>query len=133
VIKSIDPTPQSVKRLMAKVPAGVPVVMLNLLRFRERAVYPPELDLAPCSGRDAYAAYAKNASTHLANVGAKVIWKAQAKHSFIAPVGEEWDEIMLVAYPSRDAFMTMLKSPDYQAITMHRTAALADARLLVTV
>lgn len=132
-MRSIEPTSDSVKDLMSKVPAGVPLVMLNLLRFRERADYPAELALAPCSGRDAYAAYKRNIKPHLANAGARVIWEAQAKHAFVAPPHEKWDEVLLVAYPSRDAFMAMLRSPDYQAITMHRTAALADARLVVTV
>jgi len=62
-----------------------------------------------------------------------VIWQGDAKHAFIAPPDEQWDEVLLVEYPSKDAFLAMLKSPGYQAITFHRTAALEDARLIVTV
>ncbi|HEY0848239.1 MAG TPA: DUF1330 domain-containing protein [Noviherbaspirillum sp.] len=132
-MRSINPTPASVKQLVANVPPGIPVVMLNLLRFRDRADYPPEMELPSCSGRDAYAEYSRLVGPLLARVGGKVIWQGEARHAFIAPEGEEWDEVLLVAYPSRDAFLGMLKSPDYQAITVHRTSALEDARLIATV
>ena len=46
--------------------------------------------------------------------------------------GETWDEVLLVEYPSRDAFVAMVQSPAYQAIVHHRSAALRDARLIVT-
>jgi len=131
MVKSVDPTPESVKLLAARVPSGVPVVMLNLLRFREQADYAGATQ-APCNGRDAYAAYGREIEPYLAQAGGKVIWQGDAKHAFIAPPGEQWDEVLLVEYPSKEAFLSMLKSPGYQAITFHRTAALDDARLIVT-
>jgi uncharacterized protein (DUF1330 family) len=130
--RSVDPTPQSVKSLVEKVPSGVPVVMLNLLRFRARAAYPAERKQPDCSGREAYAAYGRATGPHLQQVGGRVVWQGSAKHCFIAPEGEDWDEVLLVEYPSKEAFLAMLKSPSYQAITFHRTAALDDARLIVT-
>jgi uncharacterized protein (DUF1330 family) len=51
----------------------------------------------------------------------------------IAPEDETWDQIFLVKYPSVDAFMTMLKMPDYLAATVHREAALEDSRLIATI
>jgi hypothetical protein len=39
----------------------------------------------------------------------------------------------LVKYPSVDAFMTILKMPDYLAATVHREAALEDSRLIATI
>ena len=38
--------------------------------------------------------------------------------------------LALVRYPSRAAFLRMVKSDAYQAIMPHRTAALADSRLI---
>jgi hypothetical protein len=52
--------------------------------------------------------------------------------SVIAPEGEEWDDAVLVEYPSRKAFLDMLALPDYQAAVFHRTAALDDSRLIAT-
>ena len=39
---------------------------------------------------------------------------------------------MLVQYPSRQAFITMVTRPDYLAASVHRTASLADSRLIAT-
>ena len=43
---------------------------------------------------------------------------------------EQWDDALLARYPSRDAFVDMQKSPTYQAALPHRTAGLADTRLV---
>lgn len=132
-MRSIDPTRESVKLLVANVPEGIPVVMLNLLRFRERANYPAESNEPSRSGRDAYDVYGKLVVPILAGVGGRMIWRGDARHALIAPDGETWDEVLLVEYPSRDAFLTMLRLPEYRAITVHRTAALGDARLIATI
>ncbi|MBS0429738.1 MAG: DUF1330 domain-containing protein [Proteobacteria bacterium] len=129
-MRVIDPTRDSFKDLFAKVPADGPVVMLNLLAFRDEAADPPEAPRR--SGRTAYAAYAEAVAPLLARVGAQVLWAGEARHGLVAPPGEHWDEVLLVAYPSRDAFVAMLKSADYQAIVHHRTAGLRDARLIAT-
>ena len=48
----------------------------------------------------------------------------------IAPEEEHWDEVLLVRYPSIQAFAKMLADPEYKEATKHRTAALAEARLI---
>lgn len=131
--RSIDPTPDSIKQLAQKVPADTPVVMLNLLRFRAEAAYAPDKGQPARTGREAYAVYGREVVPHLQRVGGKLVWQGEAKHAFIAPAGEEWDEVLLVEYPSKDAFLSMVTSGAYQEITFHRTAALEDARLIVTV
>ena len=47
-------------------------------------------------------------------------------------IGEdgEWDSILVVRYPSKEAFLQMLRIPAYQAVTRYRTEALIDARLI---
>ena len=40
--------------------------------------------------------------------------------------------IILVHYPSPAAFIGMVTTPEYQALSGHRTAALADSRLVPT-
>jgi uncharacterized protein (DUF1330 family) len=129
---SIDPTPASFKALSSAVPAGKPVVMLNMLRFRERAAYSAGSGQPPRSGREAYAEYSREALQHVRSVGGRVIWKGDALQAVIAPEGEAWDEIFLVEYPSIEAFISMVRSPQYQAFAHHRTAALADSRLIAT-
>jgi uncharacterized protein (DUF1330 family) len=114
------------------VPDGQPVVMLNLLRFRDQADYPPGSGIEPATGRQAYERYSQLTFPHLRRVGGRPIWRADARACPIAPQGERWDEVILVHYPSREAFIRMISDPAYQAGTVHRTAALEDSRLIAT-
>jgi uncharacterized protein (DUF1330 family) len=50
----------------------------------------------------------------------------------IGPDSEQWDDAVLIEYPSREAFLEMLSQPEYQAAAPHRTAALEDSRLIMT-
>jgi uncharacterized protein (DUF1330 family) len=130
--RTIDPTGDDLKRIVATVAADTPVTMLNLLRFRDQAAYPATDDAEPCSGRDAYARYSRQALAHVRAVGGEPVVIAEVLGRFIGPDNEDWDEMLLVRYPSLSAFLAMIGNPDYQAATIHRTAALADARLIVT-
>lgn len=109
---------------------GEPIVMLNMLRFREQASYPEGSPHAPCTGREAYARYGAEAVKHVAAVGGKPIWVGQVQLTVIGPSDEPWDDVLLVEYPSRTAFVTMASNPEYLACAVHRTAALADSRLI---
>ena len=109
-----------------------PVVMINLLRYRERADYPSDFDAEPCSGREAYVRYSAVAARTIQKTGGQVRWAGEVVASVIAPSGETWDDAVLVEYPSRRAFLEMLALPEYQAGVPHRTAALEDSRLIAT-
>lgn len=129
--RAIDPTRASVAEFGSAFPEGEPVVMVNLLRFREEA---DDRDApTPRSGRAAYAEYSRHVMPLLAAVGGKPLWMGRAHAALIAPEGEAWDEVLLVQYPSRAAFLQMIRSAEYRAIVHHRTAALADSRLIATV
>ena len=68
----------------------------------------------------------------LAAVGGRLVWIGLGRATLIAPEGEAWDQAILVEYPSRTAFVEMTTSEAYQAISRHRSAALADSRLIAT-
>ena len=130
-MSSIDPRAGEMKAALASVPPGVPVVMLNLLKFRDKARYADQaLDL---SGKQAYGIYSKHAFEHVTANGGEVIFWGEAYAAIIAPEGEEWDEMLLVQYPSIEKFVEMVMSPEYKKIAVHRTAALENARLIATV
>lgn len=129
---SLNPSRAQLTEFAARMPAGTPILMLNLLRFNERAVYPDGGEHAPCSGREAYARYSRTALAKVHGVGGEVQLAANAHMALIAPEGERWDQLLLVRYPSPEAFLAMLGDPEYQAATVHRTAALADSRLIAT-
>lgn len=128
---TIDPDAAALRRLAA-MPADTPVTMLNLLHFRADAAYPPGSDASPCSGRDAYARYSRVALEQVRAVGGEPVWIGETLDTFIGPEDERWHEMLLVRYPSVAAFLKMLATPDYRVATVHRTAALDDARLIVT-
>ncbi len=130
-MKTVDPTRAALAELAA-LPQDKPVVMLNLLRYRDAAAYPPEAAFDPCSGREAYRRYSRTAVKQVAAVGGEVVWAGAAMLGVIAPPDERWDDVLLVRYPSVAAFLDMLGTPDYQAATVHRTAALEDSRLIAT-
>ena len=130
---SIEPTPEQFQRLVQDIAEPGAIVMINLLRYRDRAQYAVGSGATPCSGRDAYQRYAAVAVGTVAQVGGKLLWMGAVKTALIAPGDESWDDAILVQYPSRQAFVDMVSKADYQAAAMHRTAALADSRLLLTV
>jgi uncharacterized protein (DUF1330 family) len=131
-MRAINPTPEQEKEFAAQVPDGQPLVMINLLRFREWADYPPGTRTEKHTGREAYELYSQHALKYLACVGGRPIWRGDARYAVIAPSGEQWDEAILVRYPSRSAFERMVSDPGYRSGLYLRTAALADSRLIAT-
>lgn len=100
-----------------------PVVMLNLLRYPERA---------EGKERDAsYRRYGRNVQQRLEAVGARVLWQGRVDSVVIGDdEADGWDEVILVEYPSRAAFLEMTGSSQYKEVAKDRTAGLADSRLL---
>ncbi|HCJ31041.1 MAG TPA: DUF1330 domain-containing protein [Pseudomonas sp.] len=127
---SLNPSAEQLKRFAEQMPAGEPILMLNLLRFNDQAAYPAMSDQQPCSGKEAYARYSRTALKKVRAAGGDVENMAEARVALIAPEQEHWDEVFLVRYPSPEAFLAMLADEEYHAATLHRTAALADSRLI---
>ena len=59
-----------------------------------------------------------------------MLWRGDVRSTFIAPKEEQWDEVLLVHYPNRQAFINMISSSAYKETMLHRTAAIADSRLI---
>lgn len=125
---SIELQPGALEAALQKIPSGVAVTMLNLLRFRDRAYY-PDAD-SVISGREAYAVYSREAIQHVTAIGGEVVIHTNTLATLIAPPDETWDLMLLVRYPSIEKFAAMISNPAYQQIAKHRTAALADSRLI---
>ncbi len=129
---AVNPTPEQLQTFLAGAADQTPIVMINLLRFHDRAAYEPGAGAAACSGREAYARYAAVAVPKIHEVGGRILWQGRVECALIAVAGEQWDDAVLVEYPSRQAFLAMVSQPDYEAAAVHRTAALADSRLIAT-
>lgn len=110
-----------------------PVVMLNLLRFRDEADYSATPDLAPASpisGSEAYDFYMAHMLPLLRKSGGDVAFIGAGAGFLIGPADEHWDRMMLVRQASLAAFMAFATDAEAMFGLGHRTAALADSRLL---
>lgn len=115
----IDPSGADLKRYLAEDPGG-PVVMLNLLRFRSDG------------GREKYAGYLAHFREHGGKHGAEVVYVGTGSTAVVADSGQDWDAVLVVRYPSRQAFSEMVRDPAYAAGTHLRTEALLEAVLQAT-
>ncbi len=113
-------------------PRDRPIHMLNLLKFRDVADYPaghPNHGKG-LTGREAYAIYEQAFQALVADDGAAMIWHAPLECMVTGPEGE-WDAGFAMGYPHSGVFMAMVKNQRYVDEALpHRTAALADSRLI---
>ena len=117
---AVDPRGRDLKQLLADDPGG-PVVMLNLLRYGP-------------GGQESYAVYARHLrETYLPRYGGEVLYFGTGSTALVADDGQAWDAVLLVRYPTREAFSRMVADPHYQEITRYRTEALEEAVLQATV
>jgi len=108
-------------------PRDAPIHMLNLVRLKPFADYE---DGRSVTGADAYRAYGRESGPIFDRVGGKQIWIAEPQLMLTGPQSEAWDIAFIAEYPSGQAFIDMLRDPDYREAVKHRTAAVADSRLL---
>ncbi len=106
---------EALARFKARAELEGPVVMLNLLRFQ------------PDRGRERYAEYAEAVAPLLREIGAKVIYSGAPAPALLGE--DSWDSILLVEYPSRRAFLSMIGSEAYRAIEHLRSEALIAGEL----
>jgi len=110
-----------------------PVVMLNLVRFRQMADYSATPELAPSepiSGEQAYGFYLEHMLPFLEGSGGEVMFVGNGGALLIGPDAERWDLAMLVRQTSANAFLSFAGDPEFLAGLGHRQAALEDSRVL---
>ena len=123
----VNPSPEKLQDLAAR-SGDEPIVMLNLLRYRSRAESRYGVD--GMSGEEAYREYGRRFAKLHPRFGGEAIWMGRPHDVVIGMEGEAWDLTILVRYPTREEFISMLADPEYQSISPIRTAALSDARLI---
>lgn len=100
-----------------------PIVMVNLLKFRDLAEYADGSD-RDLSGRDAYQRYAAAVGKLIREYGGRILFAGDVTHLMIGQADDMWDEVALAEYPDRAAFMAMIAAPEFQAAAHHREAGL---------
>lgn len=115
-MSAIRPNPKQFQEL-AQSAEKVPVVMLNLLKFKRRAD-------DGGSGAAAYKRYGDAAVRMIEETGGRVLWQGRADQVLIGDETQDWDSVVLVEYPSRQAFLEMVARPDYLKSHEHRESGL---------
>ncbi|HEY8616390.1 DUF1330 domain-containing protein [Phenylobacterium sp.] len=113
-------------------PRDQPIHMLNLIRLKPKAEYP---DGHPDHGKDltgldAYRAYGRTTAAIFKRLGGRQVWAGKPQVMLTGPQSEAWDLAFIAEYPNAEAFIAMVRDPEYREHVQHRTAAVADSRLL---
>tara|TARA_R110000824_G_scaffold118960_15_gene272344 strand:+ start:37021 stop:37437 length:417 start_codon:yes stop_codon:yes gene_type:complete len=106
-----------------------PIIMLNLLKFRDVAKYSDGRE-SKLSGREAYMLYGEKMRDIVTSGGGRMLISADLKDVVIGKVSDLWDVVALVEYPSAAGFFAIAASPEVMEIGVHREAGL-EGQLLI--
>lgn len=122
VENQVHPGPKNVQSFLAG--ADEPVVMVNLLKFKEKASYADgrESDL---TGEQAYQLYASEMRKLVEGAGGRFLFGGAVESLLLGEVDELWDMVGLVEYPTPKSLVQIASSPDFAKIETHREAGLA--------
>ena len=122
----IDPSKETFAQFR-DLPRDAPIHMLNLIRLKPQATYE---DGRKATGAEAYAAYGRESGPVFRRLGGRQIGIGKPELMLIGPQEEAWDIAFIAEYPTGQAFIDMLRDPGYREAVKHRTAGVADSRLL---
>jgi uncharacterized protein (DUF1330 family) len=131
VVNHVYPTSEQIMPLAGD-PTPGPIAMVNLLKFRDRALY-RDGRADDISGREAYMRYVAEMRGIVEGAGGRFLFSGSVKALVLGEVDELWDDVGIAEYPSRAAFHRIATSPEVQAIGIHREAGLAGQLLILTV
>ena len=127
----VDPTRAAFDAFKA-LPRDVPILMLNLIRYRDLAAYPEGHEHAGkgWSGERAYQEYGKTSGPIFQRVGGSVVWRGAFQTVLTGPADEHWDAAFIAQYPNSGAFLEMVTDPEYRLAVVNRQAAVQTSRLI---
>ena len=100
-----------------------PISMVNLLKYKEKAIYYDGRD-TNLSGEEAYGLYAAEVISLVKKYGGEFLFAGKVNRLMLGEVDEMWDSIAIAKYPNRKAMFEMTMDPEYQKIHVHRDAGL---------
>ena len=129
---SVNPSKEAFRAMVDSDRQLGPIHMINLIRYRERADYPEDHPYAALnlSGVEAYRRYGEEAAPAFEAVGGVQVWAGRPDLLLTGPTEERWDAAFIAQYPNVQAFLDMLRRPDYQQAVINRNAAVEDSRLI---
>jgi uncharacterized protein (DUF1330 family) len=130
VENAVYPTADGILAL-ARNTSSAKIAMLNLLKFREKAVYKDGRH-DDVSGREAYQRYAGAMTKIVEREGGRILFAGRIEGVVIGEVEGVWDVAAIMEYPSRAAFQRIVTLPEVQEISVHREAGLEGQLLIMT-
>ena len=121
------PKPEQIQELM-KGPEDTPVVMVNLLSFKESADGGNE----GMTGQESYMLYGGAMKKFVESKGGRFIWSGRVDSMVIGESDADFQVVALVEYPSRKAFLEIASSPHVAEIGKDRSRGLAGQWLIAT-
>ena len=121
------PQPEQFQELM-KGPEDQPVVMVNLLSFKNKADGGNE----GMTGSESYGLYASNMKKFVESKGGRFIWSGRVDSMVIGESDADFDVIALVEYPNRKAFIEIASSAHVKEIGQDRGKGLERQWLIAT-
>ncbi len=106
-----------------------PVSMLHLLKFRERASY-EDGRATDLTGADAYQLYLGDLVDRVQSVGGQLVLSKTAQYLVLGQAEDLWDTVLVIDYPSKEAFVEVVTSPEMLESGVHRRAGL-EGQLLI--
>ena len=123
VTNAVYPGPSQIADFFGA-PEDGPFVMVNLLKFKDKAEYADGSD-PDLSGREAYERYGAEVAKLVIGLGGRIRYSGAVTGLLLGEVEDLWDMVALAEYPSLAAFQAMATSPQMRAIEHHRSAGLA--------
>ncbi len=127
----VEPWPAHFAGFM-ELPDDYPIDLLNLVLYRDKAVYPADHPQANAglSGAEAFRLYGEQSFPAFAEAGGRIIWSGRMEGMLIGPITETWSMAFVARYPTASAFLRSVTHPDYKNAVIHRQAALKTSRLI---
>ena len=122
VKNKLTPTPKQLEEFLDPGSLG-PIHMINLLKFRQRALYEDgrESDL---TGEEAFNIYSRKVNELVRASGGDVMFISKIVRLEIGEAEQLWDRVILASYRSRKIMLDIMSSDRMREIAIHRTAGL---------
>lgn len=119
------PTPEQIEAFLAG-PPDQPVVMLNILSYKDTADGMTDETGAPLSGRDAVRQYSRAIKGFVEAGGGTFVLAADIDSQLIGDGGDHFHFVGIMRYPSRQAYLALAGDPEVaKTIGRFRDAGLA--------
>ena len=122
VKNKVSPNEEQINGFLKNPEIG-PISMVNLLKYKEIAVYEDGRD-SSLTGEEAYVLYASEVVNLIEKYGGEFVFTGKVSRLMLGEVEDLCDSIAIAKYPNRKAMLDMTMDPEYQKIHIHRNAGL---------